>query len=77
MARYRSAPKCLEIDDLDQLSIPELWPTDKAAGRRRLDAALAKARSAAPAPARASSAERRYVHSVGGTVVSFDPSPAA
>jgi hypothetical protein len=59
------------------LSIPELMATDKAAGHRELETALAKARSAALAPARARTPERRYVHSVGGTVVSFDTEPAA
>jgi hypothetical protein len=44
MARYRSAPTTLEITDLDELSIPELMATDKPAGRRALDAAVAARR---------------------------------
>jgi hypothetical protein len=75
MGRYRSAPKCLEINDLDELSIPELMATDQAAGRRALDAALAKSRAAATP--RHASTGRTYRHSLGGAVIAYDPEPAA
>jgi hypothetical protein len=47
-ARYRSAPKSLEVDDLDELTIVEEMATDKEAGRLRLDAALAAHRRSDP-----------------------------
>ena len=42
MARDRTDPRCLRIDDRDELSIDELCATDPAAGRRALTLARAR-----------------------------------
>jgi hypothetical protein len=75
-SRYRPNPTNLVIHDVDQLDFAQEWATDPASARAEIAGIISKARSAAASPAH-STTERIYRHALGGSVLSYDPSPVA